>query len=172
MSEPTPVISSTKHIDSGSSSAPKFTCRPPTGTQENPATCSARCSLSRLKTSVDSTTPTPNAPTGRCAARPTAAPRHQTAAGPTAATPVVPSVLQQTGIVDRGRPAGTEDRHDDRQADHDLACGDHHREEGHHLTVELTVHPGERDERQIRGIEHQLDTHEHHDRVAPQQDTG
>src|SRR6187401_753314 len=39
------------------------------------------------------------------------------------------SVLQQAGVVDRGRPAGAEDRHDDREADHDLRGGDDHHEE-------------------------------------------
>src|SRR6478735_3691820 len=55
-------------------------------------------------------------------------------------------VFQQTGFVDRSRPAGAEDGHDDREADDDLACGHHHGEERHHLTVQMTVHAGERDE--------------------------
>ena len=42
ISAPTPVINSTKHIDSGSTSSPKFTCSPPTGTQENPSRWIAR----------------------------------------------------------------------------------------------------------------------------------
>src|ERR1700710_1846842 len=56
---------------------------------------------------------------------------------------VVPSELQQVRVVDRGRPAGPEDGHDDGQADHDLGRGDHHHEEGRDLAVEGTVDPGE-----------------------------
>src|SRR4051812_25619024 len=48
-----------------------------------------------------------------------------TGAVPSARTNIesVSSVLQQARVVDRGRPAGAEDRHDDRQSDHDLGRG-------------------------------------------------
>src|SRR3954452_7879284 len=78
-------------------------------------------------------------------------------------------VFQQTGFVDRGRAAGSEDRHDDRQADHHLTRGDHHGEKRHHLTVQMAVHAGERYERQISRIQHQLHAHEHDNGVAAQQ---
>src|SRR5262245_50101815 len=52
---------------------------------------------------------------------------------------VSPSVLQQARVVDRGRAAGAEDRHDDREPDHDLGRGDHHHEERGDLTVEVAV---------------------------------
>src|SRR6516162_10508203 len=35
----------------------------------------------------------------------------------------------------------------------------------------MAVHPRERDERQVDGVEHELDAHEHHDGVAAQQHT-
>jgi len=35
--------------------------------------------------------------------------------------------------------------------------------------LEMAVQPGERDEREVDGVEHQLDAHEHHDGVAAQQ---
>src|SRR5579875_172924 len=85
---------------------------------------------------------------------------------------VMVSALEEVGFVDRSRPAGTENRHDDGQPDNDFAGGDHHREERHHLPVETAMHPGVGDERQVDGVEHQLDAHEHHDRVAPQEHTG
>src|SRR4051794_8772836 len=78
-------------------------------------------------------------------------------------------VLQQARVVDRGRAAGAEDRHDDREADHHLGGGDHHHEERGDLAVEVAVHAGEGDQRQVRGVQHQLHAHEHHDRVAPGQ---
>ena len=60
ISEPTPVISSTKHIDNWSSWSPKSTCSPPTGTQENSVSCTTRSSASRPSMSTNNTTPTAN----------------------------------------------------------------------------------------------------------------
>src|SRR3954451_11775048 len=79
------------------------------------------------------------------------------------------SVLQQVGVVDRGRPAGAEDAHDDRQPDDHLGGRDDHDEERHDLAVERAVHAAERHEGQVDRVEHQLDRHEHEDRVAAQQ---
>ena len=62
---------------------------------------------------------------------------------------IVTSVLQQAGVVDRGRAAGPEDGHDDRQADDDLGGGHDHHEEGDDLAVEVAVLPGEGDEREV-----------------------
>src|SRR4051812_24034212 len=78
-------------------------------------------------------------------------------------------VLEQVGVVDGRGAAGTEDRHDDREPDDDLGCGDDHDEEGHHLAVEGAVDPREGHQAEVDGVEHQLDAHEHHDRVAPHQ---
>lgn len=55
---------------------------------------------------------------------------------------------------------------------HHLTRSHHHREERHHLTVEFAVHPRKRDEREIGGVEHQFDAHEHDDGVAAHQHTG
>src|SRR5688572_24546830 len=82
-----------------------------------------------------------------------------------------PSVLQQAGVVDRGRASGAEDGHDDREPDHDLGSSHHHHEEGGDLSVEVAVLTGEGHERQVAGVEHQLDAHEHHDGVAAREDT-
>src|SRR5688572_11738480 len=80
------------------------------------------------------------------------------------------SVLQQARVVDRGRATGPEDGHDDGQPDDDLGRGHHHHEEGGDLAVEVAVLPGERDEGQVAGVEHQLHAHEDHDGVAPDED--
>src|SRR6478609_6187752 len=82
-----------------------------------------------------------------------------------------PSVLQQAGVVDRGRASGAEDGHDDREPDHDLGSRHHHHEEGGDLAVEVAVLAGEGHEREVGGVEHQLDAHEHHDGVAAREDT-
>src|SRR3954471_10474209 len=81
------------------------------------------------------------------------------------------SVLEEVGVVDRGRTASAENGDDDRQAHHDLCCGDNHGEEREDLTVEVAVHPRERHEREVAGVEHQLDAHEHNDRVATHEHT-
>src|SRR4051812_14683589 len=80
------------------------------------------------------------------------------------------SVLQQVGVVDRGRPAGAEDAHDDREPDDHLGGRHDHDEERHDLAVQRAVHAAERDEGQVDRVQHQLDRHEHEDRVAAQQD--
>src|SRR5680860_1475812 len=77
-----------------------------------------------------------------------------------------PSVLQQTRVVDRGRPTSAEDGHDDRQADHDFRRRHHHHEERRDLTIQVAVHAREGDQRKVRGVQHQLDAHEHDDGVA------
>src|SRR5918998_1634983 len=81
-----------------------------------------------------------------------------------------PSVLEQVGVVDRRRPAGPEERHDDREADDDLGGRDDHDEERHDLAVDGAVGAGEGDQRQVHRVEHQLDAHEDDDRVAPHED--
>src|SRR5262245_14523943 len=88
---------------------------------------------------------------------PSAGPGLTTGAAPSASTNIesVSSVLQQARVVDRGRPASAEDRHDDRQPDHDLGGGDDHHEEGRHLAVEVAVLVGEGDEGEVGGVEHQ-----------------
>src|SRR6478736_4724353 len=77
-----------------------------------------------------------------------------------------PSVLQQAGVVDRGRASRAEDGHDDREPDDDLGGSHHHHEEGGDLAVEVAVLLGEGDQREVGRVEHQLDAHEHHDGVA------
>src|SRR5829696_113500 len=182
ISEPTPVISSTKHIDSASSCSPKSTCSPATGTQENSASWTIRSSAWRPSMSTNSTTPALNDASAarqpsRCPQGSDRVPASNRTAAPasgraiTSHTRVVMAALvfQQTGFIDRSRPAGAENGHDDRQAHHHLTRGDHHGEKRHHLTIQVPVHAGERHERQVRGIEHQLHTHEHDNRVAAQQ---
>src|SRR6476469_1605115 len=80
------------------------------------------------------------------------------------------SVLQEAGVVDRGRATGPEDGHDDGEPDHALGGGDDHHEEGGDLTVEVAVLAGEGDQHGVRGGEHQSYDHEQHDRVASGED--
>src|SRR5450759_3619373 len=61
ISVPTPVTSSTKHIDSGSSSSPASTWKPLTGIQENRCWLIARSSPARPSMAAKSTNPRTNA---------------------------------------------------------------------------------------------------------------
>src|SRR5215469_5849908 len=193
ISESTPVMSSTKQIDNWSTSRFMFTWKPATGIQEYRCTSWLRwLSPSRLKNAI---TPYTNAATGiatpsRCPQRSvrrppvssTTAPisgktssSHDSFSAPVAATVcnvVIPSVLQQVGVVYRRGPAGPEDRHQDREADDDLRGGHHHHEERDDLPVQVPVHPRERDEGQVARVQHQLDAHEHDDGVAPHEHAG
>src|SRR3954454_8389128 len=196
MSEPTPVISRAKDIDSGSSSSPIFTSSVPTEMKVNRSSPAARPSMpaswkvhSRAITNAAATVAVPSRWPQRSVRRPpsssTAAPAsgsamssQEAASSPVAGSAsgtahlhqVVPaSVLEEVGVVDRGRAPGPVDRHDDREADHDLRGGDDHDEEGDDLPVDGPGGAGEGDQRQVDRVEHQLHAHEHDDRVAADQ---
>src|SRR6478609_2730561 len=78
--------------------------------------------------------------------------------------------LEQVRVVDGGTPPASEDGHDDRQADNHFGGGHHHHEEREDDAVEVAPDVGEGHQRQVDGVEHQLDAHEHHDRVLPDQE--
>src|ERR1700749_1049409 len=157
ISDPTPVISNTKQIDNWSICNPRSTCRPPTGTQLYRCWLMVRASEGRPSMSFSSARPMPNdasavAQPSRCphasVRRPPSSSTKAPAAGRATTSQmkcVISSALEQVGVVDRSRSAGAENCHDDGQADDDFARGDDHGEEGHHLPVELAMHPGEGD---------------------------
>src|SRR6188472_4162833 len=60
-----------------------------------------------------------------------------------------------------------QDRDDDREADDDLGGGDYEHEEHGRLAADLAQPLCHRDEAEVDRVEHQLDAHEHHQRVAP-----
>src|SRR5215207_9959818 len=74
--------------------------------------------------------------------------------------------LQEARLVDRGRATRAVDGHDDGQADDDLGGRNDHDEERRDLPVEVAVLAGEAHEREVGRVEHELDAHEHDDRVA------
>src|SRR3569833_1272984 len=79
------------------------------------------------------------------------------------------SVLQQVRVVYGRGLTASEDRHDDRQSHDDLGGGHDHHEERDDLPVEGAVHAGEAHERQVGGVQHELDAHEDHDCVPADQ---
>src|SRR5919108_163715 len=79
------------------------------------------------------------------------------------------SPAQQVDLVDVDRLAVAEDQQHDRQADADLGGGHGDHEQREHLAGdELVPQVGaERDQVDVHRVEHQLDAHQHHHRVAP-----
>src|SRR4051794_22500359 len=189
ISEPTPVISSTNAMDSGSTSSPSLTSRVPAEMKvnrsiptERPSTSARANVLPRARTKATTTVPVPSRWPQRSVRRPpsrsTAAPAsgramssQEAESSPVAGTAFIQgpvrSVLEEVGVVDRGGAPGPVDRHDDREPDHDLGGGHDHHEEGDDLAVEGAGRAGEGDQRQVDRVEHQLDAHEDDDGVAP-----
>src|SRR3954451_8727489 len=66
------------------------------------------------------------------------------------------SAPQQVDVVGgRAAPAPPEDGHDDGEPDRDLGGGDHEHEEDDRLTADVVERLGERDEREVGGVEHE-----------------
>src|SRR6266508_171978 len=81
-----------------------------------------------------------------------------------------PSLALQLGEIVSGRArAPPQDRHDDAQADNHLGGGDDEHEEHSGLTIDVAELVRHGDEAQVDGIEHQLDAHEQHQRIAADQ---
>src|SRR3990172_3104192 len=79
------------------------------------------------------------------------------------------SPLQLAQVVHFDRVPGSEDGDDQRQPNRDLCGGDGDAEEHEDLSVQLPEGARESDEEDVGRVEHQLDAHEHHDRVATDQ---
>src|SRR3954447_11104802 len=187
---PTPVMSRTKHIDSGSISSPASTLKPPTGIQSNIFSVISRFSspLTEKKRNTAYTkrttgTAAPSRWPHLSARRPSSSSTAEESSGSAISSQAAdwmpcavvtrpyPSVLQQVRVVHGRAPASSEDGHDDGEADDDLGGSDGHHEERHDLAVEAAVDAREGDQRQVHGVQHQLDAHEDDDGVAPHEHT-
>src|SRR5262245_16711040 len=76
------------------------------------------------------------------------------------------SPLHLAGVFDVHGVAVAYQTDDDRQSDGDLDGGHHHDHERQDLALVVADLAAERDQRQVRGVQHQLDAHEHDDHVA------
>src|SRR5262249_26047240 len=74
-------------------------------------------------------------------------------------------------VVDVHRQLAAEDRDQEAEADHDLAGGDDHHHQGEDLTLLVADLTAEGDERQVAGVQHQLEAEQDHDRAAAEQDS-
>src|SRR5665648_122260 len=179
---PTKVTRRTKVIDSGSIRRPASTLKEPARIQVPSPRSLTRSPAGWPSMAIQSTRATRNDEPGaatpsqwpqRSPRRPTSsstvAPTNGSATDPASAVITRSSAPQEVDVVDRCRAAGAVDRHDDRQSDDHLGGCHHHHEERDHLTGEVAVDPGEGHEGEVRRVEHQLNAHEHDDRVAPHQ---
>src|SRR5262249_2052067 len=76
------------------------------------------------------------------------------------------SPAQDGELVGVDRRTVAERGDDDREADRGFGGGDRHHEEHDHLAVHRAELTGERDERQVDRVQHELDRHEDDDDVA------
>src|SRR5262245_61979081 len=83
---------------------------------------------------------------------------------------VIASPAQQADVVDVGGLPAPEERQDDREAHGRLARRDRDHEQREDVADHRLHLVGEGDEGEVRGVQHQLDGHEHDDDVAAHQD--
>src|SRR5579884_132619 len=197
MNVPTNVTKSSIVTDSGSTRKPSFTWNPPAGNHDQMLRTWLRGWMSRSAKNMtpDQTNVSPDSvvaiqpdsgspmrlPNSSSTAEPTSGSSGmiQTRSSRSRALTVWPprsstcarSALQEIDVVGRRALAAAEDRNDDRQSDRDLRGCDDQREEDEDLSADVVEHPREGHERQVGGVQHQLDAHEHHEDVAAQQQT-
>src|SRR5689334_23871969 len=83
-----------------------------------------------------------------------------------ATTSPVISPFENVDLIDADGLLVAEERDDDRQSDGGFGRGDRHDEEDEDLPGGISEERGERDEREVDGVEHQLHAHEDDDGVA------
>src|SRR6266851_3205966 len=188
ISDPTPVTISSITVESWSTWKPTLTWRLPTGIQDqywNTTGASVCRPTNERKTAIPianapSSTPTPMIDTavfsaGRASASApfSTKPRRANAGASQMRSTAVPvtSVPEQIHVLQADRLLVAIDGENDREAHGGLGGGHRHHEEHEYLPAD-PQRLRERDERQIDGVEHQLDAHEDHDRIAAQQDAG
>src|SRR5262245_14463996 len=83
----------------------------------------------------------------------------------------IASPPEEVDLVDVGRALETEQGDDDREPRRGFRGGERHDEEDVDLGLGSAGLARERDEGQVRGVEHELDAHQNRDRAATHQDT-
>src|SRR5437868_6685828 len=173
-------MNSTIVTDSGSTRKPSCTLRPPAGNQSNKTCWNCRsCSgLARkpMNTMTDATNAPPHisvanqpasgSPNLRPASSSTRKPNNGSA-GINQTSSTTPLALQHGDVIGGGTGAASHEGDDDAEADHHFSGGDDEDEEHDRLSADVIEGFGERGEGEVDGVEHELDAHEHHERVAP-----
>src|SRR5581483_379059 len=173
----TPVTTSTIVMERGSTRRSTATWNPPTAIHSKRWRTTCRFASGSETRAEKTPSATPKAATTRAEASqpaylPSRLPANRQTANPAsgrAGTSQIclstASPLEEVDVVDVGAPPAPVHGHDDGQADDDLRRRDDHREEREHLAVEGPVHAGERDEREVHGVQLQLHRHEDHEGV-------
>ena len=83
--------------------------------------------------------------------------------------PPAGSMLHGADLTDVERPTAAENGDQNRQADGSFRGGDHDHEKCRGMTNHVLLLACEGEERQVGGVQHQLDAHEHHQGIAANQ---
>src|SRR6185369_8148864 len=166
--------------ESGSSAKPQLTSRSGSGIHAPNSAANRRSSAGSPASETTEAAESRNAtPTVAHAMIPTARRDRRFPNSPLIATPIsgmrgisqnrsriTPSPLHQMDVIEMDRGRVAHDRDQDRQTYRDLPRRDADHEHDEHLTGDVGMRPGECDEVEVRGVEHQLDRHQDEDRVA------
>src|SRR5262245_23185121 len=180
MSEPTPVTTSTMTAESGSRRNDTSAEKSPTRihvhanstTWRSASGSPARCSTARsAKPNARITEPQARAIVPGFPSRSPINRLSSTAASGSAGMiqsigRCTRSALEQVDLVHEHGLPQSEQVDDDREPDRHLGGGDGHHEEHEDLAIERLHVARERDEREVRGVQHELDRHEDDERVA------
>src|SRR3954467_10036683 len=82
------------------------------------------------------------------------------------------SSLELPQLIDVDRQPPPVQRDDETEADRHLAGGDDHDDQREDLPAHVPAVARERDEREVGGVEHQLQAEQDHERVAPREHAG
>src|SRR5258707_2485385 len=185
MRKPTPVTTSSITAESGSESRPNLMVSPPEVSHVQKVVSAARAvagmpsiemKSTTAATKAPQTTPQPISPMSQ---RGSTRPQRPSVTKPARGSARMSQVrfcmralaLQGVQLVHVDRAASAENRHDDGKADHHLGGGDRQHQEDEHPAVHRVQEARKGHEGQVDGVEHQLDGHEHHERVAADQPT-
>src|SRR5581483_193187 len=180
ISVPTPVTNSTIVIDNGSTRKPSCTLRLPTGSHSNRICCTRRSCSGLSNNPANTITAVTNAPphisvanqpaSGSPSLRPNTTSTRKPASGSAGInqtrSTTCPLSLESCHVVGGRARTSAHEGDDDPEADHDLGRRDDEHEEDDDLPADVVERTGERHEREVHGVEHQLDAHEHDERVA------
>src|SRR5487761_2353785 len=176
MSAEMPVTKRLMVIESGSTSNAADTCREPTLIQSKRLTvtsrllsCKSSTKATRVLAKLSATAPLWPSLMWR--------PFKRTIRNPARGSRMISvatcaiSALHLGELVDRGRRAAPEDRHHDAEPDRHLGGGDDHDEEHNRLTADVAQGPRKGHEREVHGVEHQLEAHEHDQGASAREQT-
>src|SRR5579875_2667480 len=184
MRNPTPVTISNITAESGSESSPKLMERLPEVNQSQGTTSETRWAAptpsiekKSARASANATSTTPQ-PITEMTTRGSMRPKRPSTTKPTSGASrmygvrfsIATLALQRVQLVNVHVVARAEDRDDDRQPHHHLCCGHRQHQKDEHPALNRVEEVGEGDEREVDGVEHQLDGHKHDQWIAPDDD--